>query len=334
MKTVAIAANDYAHWEQWFQNLPERDNLNHRIYTAMAELEAENKSLQPIALIFTDTFPTEEIGYSLKKVRHFFSHTRLIFATETADFHCCREALRAGVTDCFLLPDEQELLTAAVRQVTAGETFRAELRQCLRDGDGEQVHTAIDRAFQQAIQESVGVDHLYAFFRNLFCQIEEYIKEQNCQEVELPTGIELNIATGENNVKAVLRQYHQMVDRLFSINGIPSSEPASMARSIEEIQEYVKKHFSEDIGLSTFSSMYFLSKKYLGSQYKHETGMSLTAHINACRIEAAKELLKNTALQVCEIAEMCGFNDYFYFAKLFHKQNGKTPTEYRQQTTE
>jgi YesN/AraC family two-component response regulator len=46
-------------------------------------------------------------------------------------------------------------------------------------------------------------------------------------------------------------------------------------------------------------------------------------------MEYAGELLRTTSLSVGDIAELSGYNDYFYFARFFKKHTGVTPTEYR-----
>jgi YesN/AraC family two-component response regulator len=47
------------------------------------------------------------------------------------------------------------------------------------------------------------------------------------------------------------------------------------------------------------------------------------------RISKAKELLKNTDKSVVEIAELIGYNDSNYFFRVFKKNTGVTPQQYR-----
>ena len=46
-------------------------------------------------------------------------------------------------------------------------------------------------------------------------------------------------------------------------------------------------------------------------------------------MQKAEELLQNTDLPVSAISDACGFNDYFYFIKLFKKHTSCSPSQYR-----
>jgi hypothetical protein len=59
------------------------------------------------------------------------------------------------------------------------------------------------------------------------------------------------------------------------------------------------------------------------------TGVTLTEYIRNKRLHHAAHLLRTTNLQVQTIATHCGITDLQYFSKLFKKETGKTPKEYR-----
>ena len=63
---------------------------------------------------------------------------------------------------------------------------------------------------------------------------------------------------------------------------------------------------------------------------KKETGSTLTEYVNRKRVEHAIFLLNSTNLQIQEIAAACGIPDVNYFTKIFKKQVGNTPKEYRE----
>ena len=65
-------------------------------------------------------------------------------------------------------------------------------------------------------------------------------------------------------------------------------------------------------------------------RFKKETGKTVSEYIRDKRIEHAKYLLNTTHLQIQTIALHCGIMDVQYFSKIFKKQLGKTPKEYRE----
>lgn len=52
-------------------------------------------------------------------------------------------------------------------------------------------------------------------------------------------------------------------------------------------------------------------------------------YVTELRINKAKELLKDDTMKIGEISASVGFNDMRYFAKIFKKYMGVTPSDYR-----
>jgi len=92
---------------------------------------------------------------------------------------------------------------------------------------------------------------------------------------------------------------------------------------------YIKKNCADKLSLDSLAKEVFLSKSYLSSIFKKETGMSLTAYITKVRVEKSKKLLleKNASLAV--ISDLCGFKDQSYFTKVFKKETGVSPKHFR-----
>lgn len=63
--------------------------------------------------------------------------------------------------------------------------------------------------------------------------------------------------------------------------------------------------------------------------FKSITGMSPTQYYLHIRLKKAKELLSSTTLNIDQVAQQTGFDDLFYFSKLFKKKNGVTPSSFR-----
>lgn len=64
----------------------------------------------------------------------------------------------------------------------------------------------------------------------------------------------------------------------------------------------------------------------LFSRYLETT---FTAYMTKIRMEAATQLLTTSILPVKEIAMVCGYQNYFYFCRVFKDIYSCTPTDYR-----
>lgn len=74
-----------------------------------------------------------------------------------------------------------------------------------------------------------------------------------------------------------------------------------------------------------------ISPGYLSDLLKQETGKTALEHIHIALIAEAKNLLVSTDNTIAETAYRLGFENTPYFSRLFKKEVGKTPTEYREQ---
>ncbi len=96
-----------------------------------------------------------------------------------------------------------------------------------------------------------------------------------------------------------------------------------------DIMTYINEHFSEDITLQSVSDIFYINSSYLSKLFKSEMGINFTSYLSNKRLKRACILLKESSMQVSEIAESVGFSNYFYFARVFKKAYGITPTEYK-----
>ena len=92
-------------------------------------------------------------------------------------------------------------------------------------------------------------------------------------------------------------------------------------------------HFNlSDPGLALFmiSEKLKATPSYLSRQFNKEVGKGLPEYITEERIKLAKSLFEeNMEAPVGKIAQAVGFSDMNYFAKVFRKYTGQTPTQYR-----
>lgn len=105
--------------------------------------------------------------------------------------------------------------------------------------------------------------------------------------------------------------------------------PAQLRRAIG----YIARHYSEPLRLDGLAEYCSLSKQQLIRQFKRHMNTTPMGYLTDYRLARAKELLFNQPqLSVKEIAAELGFENQQYFARVFAKHNGETPTHYRNRT--
>lgn len=108
-----------------------------------------------------------------------------------------------------------------------------------------------------------------------------------------------------------------------------SAETVRISTSQRLILEFVQSHYQEDISLQDVARIMNYSDAYFCKLFKQCFDKNFTAYLSEFRVERAKRLLDNMAVNVKEISELVGYKDSNYFAKVFKRVAGLTPSEYR-----
>ncbi len=91
----------------------------------------------------------------------------------------------------------------------------------------------------------------------------------------------------------------------------------------------VQYDLAADLSLKVIAAKLNVNASYLSALFHKEYGCTLTDFINKQRIDYSLTLLQTTRKTVQEIAAECGIHDTTYFIKLFKKQVGITPNQYK-----
>lgn len=100
-------------------------------------------------------------------------------------------------------------------------------------------------------------------------------------------------------------------------------------RQIDYIKSFIDSNYSEDIKLEELSSMAYMNKFHLISEFKQSYRITPIEYLILKRIEIAKNLLISTNHTMEEISALVGFNSQSYFNQVFKKKVGLTPSQFR-----
>ena len=93
---------------------------------------------------------------------------------------------------------------------------------------------------------------------------------------------------------------------------------------------YIKSNFQNgNLSQREIAEAMGVTAPYLSSVFKKEMGISVMQYITLSRMEKAKEYLFHTDMRIREISEKVGFNDEYYFSRIFKKHCGLSPQQIR-----
>ncbi|MDK2599594.1 AraC family transcriptional regulator [Bacillus stercoris] len=174
-------------------------------------------------------------------------------------------------------------------------------------------------------------------------RLQSYIKENGqdiftpCAESELAKLKLVNVSHIENlavrlqelatlwNESSQLSQLKCVIEvqsLIYDLFTASLSEQTDTHSAIEKTKHYIETHAHSKITLAKLSQIAGISAKHYSESFKKWTGQSVTEFITNTRITKAKQLMAKSNCKLKEIAHQSGYQDEFYFSRIFKKYTG------------
>ena len=155
--------------------------------------------------------------------------------------------------------------------------------------------------------------------------VQEFKRSYVNYNAEFPTNAEIIQLINEcTYLEEIISFIKSESHRLIQIIGGYSSETI-----VDEILEFMKYHYSEDIKLKTIAPKFGYNSSYLGKIFSKKLEIGFNDYLHKIRTEKAKQLLLNKKYKVYEISSLVGYKNVDYFHLKFKQFEGCTPNEYR-----
>jgi YesN/AraC family two-component response regulator len=92
---------------------------------------------------------------------------------------------------------------------------------------------------------------------------------------------------------------------------------------------YIKANFNQEMYLKDLANKFHINQFYCCELFKKHIGKTFSEFVASLRTEKACEMMMSKEISIEKIAEMVGYNDYYYFNKVFKKYCGMPPAKYR-----
>ncbi len=108
-----------------------------------------------------------------------------------------------------------------------------------------------------------------------------------------------------------------------------SRNAQSKSTAVNRILKYINDNLCKRLDLDIISENLHSSVWYMCHTFKESTGFTVKEYIRLVRIRKAEILLTTTDYSISAISEMCGFENFSFFSRVFSKEKGLTPSAYR-----
>lgn len=136
-----------------------------------------------------------------------------------------------------------------------------------------------------------------------------------------------NIISFSQDSRELAENFHILLMTLFTA---PEPEARPAEELVDNLITYFKAHLSSNITLQDLEEKTGFSKVYICRVFKKFRNTTPIDYFTRLKIARAREMLiEFPGLSLREISDSLGFNDVYYFSKVFKRINGCSPSEMR-----
>lgn len=168
-------------------------------------------------------------------------------------------------------------------------------------------------------------DYIRNVFSRLAIQVENAAELLGAQRVQDASSHFIYAVAAYTELDELEKALSIMVNNLFSELSEWRLEPVSA------VNNYLQNNYSDaELSVNKVARHLNFNAAYLCAVYKKKTQKTINTTLTEIRIEAAKKLLVQTPMKLYEVATAVGYNDGKYFTKVFTKEVGIPPRQYRE----
>lgn len=311
------------------------------------EASTGNKAIQlidnmnKIDMMFVDiNIPLPNGNQVIEYLKQKNTDTKVIVTTANDDFDIVRHMLSLKVDDYLLKPVKQSTLTETILKTLQIDEAKAAETRVLRQNISDLInhcdypgwHTFLFSILDAAWSGRSFGDERSKTIINVLELTQQHLASLGEKFVPCRNKI-TGIAQAIHHQGVTAQNYWQIMNQLLDVSGaifdlIFKSVNSNMD-FVARAQFHIQRGILNNITLDDIAAKAFVSPCYLSRAFKKSTGAGFSNYITMRKIMLAKSLLQFSDLKVNTIALELSWQDANYFCRIFKKETGIAPSDYR-----
>lgn len=297
--------------------------------------------LSKIDMMFVDiNIPLPNGNQVIEYLKQKNTDTKVIVTTANDDFDIVRHMLSLKVDDYLLKPVKQSTLTETILKTLQVDEGKANATRELRQNISNLInrcdypgwHTFLFSMLDAASSGGTCSDEPLKAMIDVLELTQQHLASLGEKFVPCRNKI-AGIMQTMHQQSVTPHNYWQLMTQLYEVSqSIFELIMKSVNNNMDFVaraQFHIESHLLNNITLDDIAARAFVSPCYLSRAFKKSTGAGFSNYITTRKITLAKSLLQFSDLKVNTIALELSWQDANYFCRIFKKETGIAPSDYR-----
>lgn len=293
----------------------------------------------PVDIVFTDIDMPEIDGLELMQIcGEEFPEIKFVILSVYENFSYAQTAIRMGALDYI-----SKISFSPEECGTILERVSAKYMQTCRDGHAEEEkQEKVEEEKQEKVEE---LNRRWMHTRWIFSEKEFEDLCQKTKEISLRSAERIFVKSFHNiqllsdekvefpsldTVEEMLDWVHRWREHIYE-ESLSSSQKNDIS-AFAAVIKYVDGHIGENLRSEDVAERIGMSRSYFSTRFKEMTGETFHQYVIHRKMKTAAEWIEEGKKSITRIAVELGYDNFHYFAKVFAREHGCTPSEYRKES--
>ncbi len=282
----------------------------------------------PVDIVFTDIDMPEIDGIQLMQMcKEMYPSVKFVIFSVYEDFSYAQTAIRLGALDYISKisfdPDECEKILEQIstkyKKICRQGQIQEENQEMLKELERHWMHPKWifnDKEFEKLCvrTQNIGLRWAERIFIKCFHNFEIIMGGDN----GFPSL---------NTVEEMLEWIKKWRKKIYET--CTDTQICNDICSFVEVIVYVEEHIDDNLRSEEAARRIGMSRSYFSTKFKEMTGETFHNYVVSRKMNAAAQRIREGVKNITQIASELGYDNFHYFAKVFAKEYGCTPAEYR-----